>query len=272
MIVILSKIAWVLLAPLSLIVIGLIAGLALWRWKRTARWGRRLVVVAAAALIGLSILPIGPWLLRSLEQRFPPYQSCAAGGPPIAGVLLLGGGVSSFTINGHVVEDLNSAADRLRYAAQLARDNPSLPVLISGGQVFTRPGARSEADGMADVLVELGVDRARLRLESGSRTTAQNAELTAQQAKAIPGRWLLVTSAFHMPRAMGLFRKAGVDVIAAPTDWMVDDAKPPLLASASGNIGMLEMAAREYVGTAFAWGTGKSADLFPTPKGPACSR
>ena len=266
MIVFLSKLVWFLLAPLNLIVLAMAAGLALWRWKRTAAWGRRVVIGAGLTLIALAVLPVGPVALSVLERRFPPYRPCA--GQPVAGILLLGGGLQSTTSHGRVVEELNSAADRMRYAAQLARDNPALPVLISGGQVFTRPGARSEAEGMADLLVELGVARARIRLESASRTTAQNAEMTAKLAATTPGAWLLVTSAYHMPRSMGLFRKAGVHVAAAPTDWNVDDDAPLILSSASGHIGQFEVAMREYVGLAFAWVTGKSADLLPGP-GPA---
>lgn len=268
MVVLLSKLVWFILAPLNLLVVLAAAGLGLWRWKRTAGVGKRLAVGAMVALIVLAVLPIGPLALRSLEHRFPPYQPCA--GQPIAGILLLGGGLQSLTTSGRVIEDLNSGADRMRYAAKLARENPGLPVLISGGQVFARPGARSEAEGMADLLVELGVERSRIRLESGSRTTAQNAEMTAKLAAAEPGDWLLVTSAWHMPRAMGLFRKAGVSVIAAPTDWRVDDGAPLILASASGHIGEFEIAAREFVGLAFAWATGKSADLLPGPTRPAC--
>jgi uncharacterized SAM-binding protein YcdF (DUF218 family) len=123
---------------------------------------------------------------------------------------------------------------------------------------------------MADMLVELGVERVRIRLESGSRTTAQNAEMTAKAAMATPGDWLLVTSAWHMPRAMGLFRKAGVAVVAAPVDWNVDDSAPLILTTAAGHITQFEIAMREYVGLAFARITGKSGDFLPGPKGAAC--
>jgi len=268
MIVFLSKLAWFFLAPLNFLLMATAVGLGLWRWRRTAVLGRRLAVGAMLALIALAVLPIGPLALRSLEQRFAPYQPCA--GQPIAGVLLLGGGLQSLTANGRIIEDLNSGADRMRYAARLVRDDPALRVLISGGQVFTRPGARSEAEGMADLLAELGVPRQRILLERNSRTTAQNAELTARLAVGEPGSWLLVTSAYHTPRAMGLFRKAGVAVIAAPTDWQVDDGAPLILTNANGRITQFETAAKEYVGLAFAWVTGKSGDLLPGPEGVTC--
>lgn len=263
-----SKVGWFVLAPSNLIALATISGLALWRWKRTARVGPPVTIGAAIALAVVAFLPVGDLLLRRLEQRFPRYEACP--GLPVAGIILLGGGLSSRTVAGRVVEDLGDAADRIRYAATLARENPGLPVLISGGQVFERSGARSEAEGMADLLVELGVDRSRIVMETQSRTTAENAAFANRQAGE-SGAWLVVTSAFHMPRAMGAFRKAGVNAMGAPTDWLVDDASHFLSFSAAGNLDRFDLAVREYLGLLAYGVTGRTDALIPGPRpGDAC--
>jgi len=261
-----SKVIWFLLAPSNFLVIATVAGLALWRWKRTAVIGKRIVIGAAIALASLTLLPIGDWLLRPLEQRFPRYQPCTgSNAPPLAGILLLGGGLGAHTVAGRYEEDLNDAADRLRVAAQLAREHPDLPVMISGGQVFPRSGGRSEAEGTADILVEFGVPRERLHLETGSRTTAENAALVRRMQGDKPGYWLLVTSAFHMTRSVASFRHAGVPVIPVPTDWHVDDKPELLLVSAVGRLGEVDTAVREYLGLLGYWIGGRSSELFPGP-------
>jgi uncharacterized SAM-binding protein YcdF (DUF218 family) len=160
---------------------------------------------------------------------------------------------------------LNDGADRIRYAGMLARQRSGVPVLISGGQVFARPGMRSEAEAMADMLVELGVARDRIKLESASRTTAENAAFAKTLAAGTSAPWLLVTSAYHMPRAMGVFRKAGVPVIAAPTDWHGDDDAPLLLFRAADQLNKFDFVAHEYVGLLGYWLGGKTSSLFPAP-------
>jgi uncharacterized SAM-binding protein YcdF (DUF218 family) len=203
---------------------------------------------------------------RALEQRFPAWSGCTgAGAQPVAGIILLGGGLQSIRVDGRVEEMLNDAADRIRYAGTLARQHPGVPVLIAGGQVFTRPGMRSEAEGMADMLVELGVARDRIRMDTGSRTTAENAAFARTLAAGSNGPWLLVTSAWHMPRAMGVFRHAGMSVIAAPTDWRGDDDPPLLLFRAAEQLNTADFAVHEYLGLLGYWLGGKTGVLFPGP-------
>jgi len=204
-------------------------------------------------------------MLALLERRFPPLPHCsAAGAAAPGGILLLGGAISPIVTGGHIEDDLGEASDRIRFAASLAREYPGAPILVSGGEAFDNGADSSEAQAMADLLVELGVSADRIVLESQSRTTAENAAFIAQKAGG--KRLLLVTSAFHMPRSVGTFRKAGLDVIAAPTDWRVQDNPPPLLFSASENLRKVDLAAREYFGLLAYWLSGRSDALFPGPE------
>jgi uncharacterized SAM-binding protein YcdF (DUF218 family) len=261
---ILSKVGWFLVTPSNLILLALLVGIALLFWKRTAKFGKRLAAGGGIAAVVVVLLPLGDWLVLSLERRFPDYAPCAEGtGKPIAGIILLGGAISSQEISQTIREDVGGAVDRIRKTAQLARDYPDKPVLVSGGQAFPRKGARSEAVATADFLVELGVDLQRMRLETVSRTTSENAKFVAEQGAE--GSWLLVTSAFHMPRSVGSFRKAGVDVIAAPTDWQVDDNRPILTINALDRLGKLDLGVHEYLGLLAYWVTGRTSGPLPGP-------
>lgn len=260
-----SKVGWFFLTPSNLLLLAMIAGVGLLRWKRSRKLGVRLAAGGAIAAVAVILIPIGDWLIASLERRFPPYPACEAANPkPLAGIILLGGAISSQEIAGSIFEDLGPAADRIRKTAQLARDHPDLPIVVSGGQAFPRAGSRTEAVATADLLIELGVELKRLRLETGSRTTAENAQLVADQAA--DGAWLLVTSAFHMPRSVGSFRKAGVDVIAVPTDWQVDDNRPLLTLSALDRLGRLDLGVREYLGLLAYWVGGRTSGFLPGPR------
>ena len=119
---------------------------------------------------------------------------------------------------------------------------------------------------MSDLLVELGVSRDRIVLEPASRTTAENAAFSARMTGDRP--WLLVTSAFHMPRAVGTYRKSGVRVIAAPTDWRVPATWSPLQFNAATNLGRTDLAAREYLGLLGYWIAGRTDGLLPGPDSP----
>jgi uncharacterized SAM-binding protein YcdF (DUF218 family) len=261
-----SKAAGLVLSPSNLLVILIVAGGMIWRFApRIRQWGQRILVGAASALAALALLPIGDWLLVGLERRFPPIEDClAAQDLEPAGIVLLGGGLGSHRMNGRVIDEMNDGSDRLRMAATLARRYAGAPIVVSGGQAFDNGSERSEADAMADLLVELGVAPERIVRESNSRTTAENAALAGLPSGG--RRWLLVTSAFHMPRAMGTFRKAGHSVIAAPTDWRVSDGKSLFLTNAADNLGKLDLAAKEIMGLAGYWATGRSSSLLPGPE------
>ncbi len=260
----LSKLVGVIATPTTLLIIVLVGALVTSLFRRVRIWASRLVLIAAAVLGVLAVFPVGDGMLVVLERRFSPLRSCV-GADRIApnGVIVLGGAVGSIRIGDRFEATLGDAVERVTYAAFLARKYPGTAVLVSGGQAFENGFGRSEADGMSELLVQLGVPPGRLLKEAQSRTTAENAALVAQQTGS--GRWLLVTSAFHMPRAIATFRKSGVDVIAAPTDWRVGDESEPLLFSASANLQKVDLAVREYFGLLAYWLSGRTNELFPGP-------
>jgi uncharacterized SAM-binding protein YcdF (DUF218 family) len=261
---VLSKVFGFFAIPSNFVISIGILGLLLWP-TRFARAGRRLAAASLVILAILGLSPIGNALMIPLEQRFPPWN--AAGGPP-AGIVVLGGALSPHVSAGRNVVALNEAAERLTVAAELARRYPDARVLFSGGSGALIFGEGPEAEFAIRELESLGVARGRVLLEDRSRNTVENAVLSKELAQPKPGeRWLLVTSAYHLPRAIGIFRQAGFAVEPYPVDWRtsgVEDALRPFPTVGDG-LRRTDTAVREWIGLLAYWLTGKSSELFPAP-------
>jgi uncharacterized SAM-binding protein YcdF (DUF218 family) len=255
----LSKVLGFFAIPSNLVVAFGIAGLVLLatRWARAGRW---LVGASFVALAVLGLSPIGNALIIPLEQRFPPWDESR--GPP-DGILVLGGAISPDVSLARDEVALNESAERLTVAAELARRYPNARVLFSGGTGALLHDEGSEAPFARRELEGLGIAHDRILLEDRSRNTIEK-----QIAQPKPGeRWLLVTSAYHLPRAMGVFRKAGFPVEPCPVDWRtrgLEDALRPFPTVGDG-LRRADTAMREWVGLAVYWITGRSSELFPGP-------
>ena len=200
-----------------LIGIGLV-GVALLA-TRFASAGRKLLIASVVLFAICGFSPLGYLLLYPLEQRFPPWDA-ARGAPD--GVIVLGGSIDAELSAAHGVAVVSGAADRIIAAAALGHRYPHARIMFTGGSPNLVSGDAREADHAAALFESLGISGERLIMERGSRNTQENAEFSMAMAASRPGeRWLLVTSAFHMPRSVGLFRKAGFSVEAYPVDWRV---------------------------------------------------
>src|SRR5262249_12417166 len=224
---VLSKVLGFFAIPSNLVVSIGVLGLLLLP-TRFARAGRRLAFTSLALLAILGLSPIGNALIIPLEDRFPPWA--AAGGAP-AGIVVLGGALSPHVSAARSEVALNESAERLTAVADLARRYPDARILFSGGSGALIFEEGTEAEFAVRVLESIGVARARIALEDRSRNTVENAIFSKALANPKPGeRWLLVTSGYHMPRAIGIFRKAGFAVEPYPVDWRTsgsDDALRP---------------------------------------------
>jgi uncharacterized SAM-binding protein YcdF (DUF218 family) len=260
----LSKTVGYLLLPSNFLIgLGLL-GLVLLA-TQWARAGRRLMVLSIVLLAIAGFSPLGNWLLYPLEQRFPPWDA-AQGAPD--GIIVLGGSIDADLSEAHGGAVVRSAADRILAAAALARRYPDARIMFTGGSANLISNDAREADYAGALFESLGVAKSRLTMERRSRNTRENAEFTKALAAPKSGeRWLLVTSAFHMPRAMGLFRKAGFTVEAYPVDWRVG-ARGDLLAFspiADAGFGRTDTGLREWIGLLVYWITGKIDQPFPGP-------
>lgn len=257
----LSKIVWFFLEPSNLLVILIAAGFLL--SLRAPRAGRALALVGLVmiAIVGLS--PLGTMLLRPLEQRFPAFGADAG---PVAGAIILGGALDPEVTDARGQLALNEAGERVTAMLEIARRYPQARLVFTGGSGDIA-GVLSEAVALERHIARLAPDL-RIEWERASRNTVENAALTKAMVQPLPGaRWLLVTSAWHMPRSIGIFRKAGFDVVPYPVDFRTTgtglDMRPSL--SISHGLRRTDLATKEWVGILFAYLTGKSAALFPAP-------
>lgn len=258
-----SKVAWMFLQPSSLLLILLIAGAAL-LFTRYQRLGRGFVVTGTVLFLVLGLLPVCNLLQLPLDERFARADISRG----VDGIIVLGGGEEPAIAKVRGVHALNDAGERLTEGVALARRFPQAKIVFTSGSV-DEPD-HIGADAGEKVLKDLGLESDRLVLEPQSRNTWENAVYTKALIDPKPGaRWLLVTSAAHMPRAMGCFRKVGFAVKPWPVDYRTtgrQDLHYNFDAAPDG-LKRLDGAVREWVGLVVYWLTGRSSALFPGPEG-----
>ncbi|MBB4359833.1 uncharacterized SAM-binding protein YcdF (DUF218 family) [Bradyrhizobium sp. CIR18] len=232
---------------------------------RFAALGRKLAVTTLVLLALAAFSPLGNLLIYPLESRFPAWDP-SRGAPD--GIIVLGGSVDTDLSAAHRAPVVAHAADRLFAPAELARRYPNARIVFTGGTANLVATDAREADYSAPIMENLGIPKQRLILERSSRNTWENAIFTKELVAPKPGeRWLLVTSAFHMPRSMGIFRKAGFDVEAYPVDWRMggrDDLFSFTNMGADG-LGRTEVAVREWIGLVAYRLMGRTGELLPGP-------
>src|SRR3954454_15505229 len=217
---VLSKTFGLLALPTNfMIMLGLVGAILM--LTRFALLGRKILVVAILLLAIAGFTPTGNVLLAPLEDRFPNWDA-SKGAPD--GIVVLGGPIDPDLSLIHGMPITLGGADRLIQAAALARRYPNARLLFTGGSANLVSTGAKEADQAAEVFESLGIAKERLTLERQSRNTYENAVFSKAMVMPKQGeRWLLVTSAYHMPRSVGLFRKAGFPIEPYPVDWRVSN-------------------------------------------------
>ena len=232
---------------------------------RFAAFGRKLVIAAVLLLVVCGLSPLGKILLYPLESRFPAWDA-ARGAPD--GIIVLGASIEADLSVAHGTPVVRGAPDRIIAAAALAKRYPNARVVFSGGSANLISNDAREADFASAIFESLGVDKSRLIMERRSRNTQENAEFSKALVAPKDGeRWLLVTSAFHMPRSVGLFRKAGFAVEPYPVDWRVGGRDDLMVFSnvAIEGLGRTDLAVREWMGLIAYRVAGKIDELLPGP-------
>jgi len=261
---ILSKTLGAMLLPTNFLIgVGVVGAILL--LTRFASLGRKLVISSVLLLVVCGLSPLGTLLLYPLEQRFPSWDA-GRGAPD--GIIVLGASIEADLSAAHGTPVVRGAPDRIISAAALALRYPNARVVFSGGSANVISNDAREADFAGAVFESLGVAKSRLTMERRSRNTVENAEFSKALVAPKDGeRWLLVTSAFHMPRSVGLFRKAGFPVEPYPVDWRVG-GRDDLLSfanNATEGLGRTDLAVREWMGLIAYRATGKIDDLLPGP-------
>ena len=260
---VLSKVLWLFVDPANLILIALVTGTILiytpWR-----RLGRRILTGAVLVVFILSIFPAGKYLLEPLESRFPTD-------PPLPehvdGIVVLGGMLNQFITAARGQPALSAGAERITEFMQLSQRYPNAKLVFSSGS-----GSVLYPDQKESVVAKMFFDRMRfgsdrVLFESASRNTHENAVLTRDLVRPAPGEtWILVTSASHMPRAVGCFRRAGWSVVPFPVDYeTAGRGDLELRFSALSGLGDLNKSVREWIGLIAYRILDRTDALFPGP-------
>jgi uncharacterized SAM-binding protein YcdF (DUF218 family) len=255
----LSKILVLLTVPSNLLVVIAIVGVALLA-TRFRKAGLRVLIASAIVTFVIWLLPIGAALTLPLEMRFPPWKPTK---DAPTGMIILGGVINEQVSVAHGQISLNDAAERLTSAVALAREYPNARIVFSGGNAQLL-GGRPEGDFALRFLEQLGVARERIIIENQSRNTAENASYCKRLIAPKPDeRWLLITSAMHMPRAVGAFRNVGFPVEPYPVDYQLAGWHALWSGLGSGGVTRTDLAVHEWLGLFAYWITGRVPVFFP---------
>ena len=241
----------------------LVVGTAL-LWTR--RWqfiGRRLVGLVVLFLLILTVAPFDALLIAPLEDRFPQVKELPA---DVSGLITLGGAVNQFSTKARGSISLTGDAERLTEFIALARRYPDLKLLYTGGSASITEPFVKETLVARQLFDALGVSPGRVIYEDQSRNTHENAVYTRRLIAPLPGeKWVLITSAFHMPRSVGAFRKVGMDVIPYPVSYMTYEGDYRFWRSPFSALRDLSIGTHEWVGLIAYRLLGWTDELFPAP-------
>ena len=246
---------WGLMGVSAVIVFLLVLGavLGFTRWKRA---GHASMLAATAIVAAVTVLPLDRWALLPLEDRFPQLATLPA---HVDGIIVLGG-LAEPEANGTI--GLNEMGERLTDFARLAHAFPQAQLVFTGTSPAD-PVRMTEGEAVRQTLHDMGIDTGRMILEPKSWDTYQNAVFSYAMLKPKPGEtWILVTSASHMPRSMGVFRHAGWNPVACPTGYKSGLRYTVNFAS---RLLHLDLAFHEWLGLVLYRLEGRTDTLFPRP-------
>lgn len=257
-----SKIAWILVSPANLLYLLILTGTVL-LFLQQLRLARMLLGTGLILLTLAAFLPLGKWIGTPLETRFAANPDLPQ---RIDGIILLGGAVNP--LNSYIWDqaEIGAAADRYLAFVTLAREYPQAKLVFTGGTGAILDQEYKEADIALYLLESLGIEPDRLELERDSRNTFENALYSKPLMNpAANENWILVTSAAHMPRAVGIFCAQDWPVIAYPVDHRTSPGKQLRIGlNLADNLDSLNQTTREWMGLLAYRLTGKTSALLPS--------
>jgi uncharacterized SAM-binding protein YcdF (DUF218 family) len=244
----LSRIAGIIFTPSDFFLLLLVLGVLLQatRWRRL---GKGLVIAVAVSFLLIFFLPLDNWLATPLENQFrrPPWPD------HVDGMIVLGGGENGAVFAARGVMGPSAGDPRLIAAAELARHYPQAKLIFSGGMAPLEKGEMSEAGVARAIFAQLGVPPSRLTLENRSRNTWENFVYSKNLAQPRANEtWLLVTSAIHMPRAMGIAARVHWRMLPWPSDYLTTGRPSGIRwnSSLTAHLETIELAVHEWAGLA----------------------
>ena len=238
---------------IEMIFLALLVSGALLLWRKRKKAGKQCIVWGCVGFCFFTIVPVGLWTIEGLENRFPKMTSLPS---DAKGAIFLGGTFDKMTSEARKETAYSPAAGRFIQFIQLAKQYPHLQ-LVCTGMPFEAEAAKKE-------LPSLGIDPATVLFEAESKNTQQNASMTAALIHPHPeDKWVVVTSALSMPRAVALFRKAGFNVIPYPVDYHTPgNYEPWFFIGLALNLEGWQFAMREYLGMVINYIRGRSDRIW----------
>jgi uncharacterized SAM-binding protein YcdF (DUF218 family) len=259
-----SKLFWMVAQPLSLafLLVLLAFGAIALRWSKT---GLAALAASLAVLFLTLYTTLGSVVLQGLEARFP---RPSADPISVSCMIVLGGAFETEVTTERGGIEFNQAAERFVETLRLAQRFPQAKIFVSGGDGSLSGRYEGDAAASERFFATFGIAADRLIGERASRTTFENVENSGSllRQNGLEG-CLLITSAFHMPRSMGLFRKAGIDVIPWPVDFRTSGSLSPAFdfTQPALNAQQTATAVREWVGLVAYFALDRTSALYPAP-------
>lgn len=259
----LSKVLMFLIEPGNFLFLLLLLGVA-FLWLKKQRLGKILCSLAFVFYAVFGLLPFGVFLLDTLENRFPAVKEIPEN---VDGIIVLGGVLDVVISEARGRLALNGNIERIISLINLTKKSPNATVIFTGGAGLLGRPDLSEADMLKPLLNEFMHTPDKIIFENKSRNTFQNAVFTKELIQQKPGEtWLLVTSAFHMPRSVGIFRRQGIEVTPYPVDFdMGPDVQYGLQTNPRASLGHLRKGLHEWLGLLAYYWTDKTSEFFPSP-------
>jgi len=260
----LSKIIWGLLSPSSLM-IWLLILVSLLLWLNYIQAARRIITLMSLAGFFMLAYPVSDYLMYPLETRF----AVPADLPDnVDGIIVLGGAEKLKLSMSWKQAEVGEAAERILKAAELSRRYPDVPVIYTGGSNLVQmQNLDTQGSVSQTLLTQAGIDKQRLIIETQARNTAENFYYIKPLLPKQQGNYILVTSAFHIPRSVGIARKLGIDVIPYPVDYR--SSRPDERYwdfDLFDHLQVLEPAWHEWLGLTAYFVTGKTSAWLPKQK------
>lgn len=257
----LSKIFWIIATPLSFLWLLVAAGFGLRYWKQ--KLGNQVLVFSGVLFLVIGFFPIGYNLMVFLETR---YERPNPMPDKVDGIIVLGGAFNSSISDKRKMIAANGNINRMIDFVDLSRQYPKAKLIFTGGSGNIYNPERKEADDAKAFLEMIGLKTDSITFERNSRNSYENVKYSKELMQPKTGEnWILVTSAFHMPRSVGIFKQHGWEVTPYPSGPKTD-GKYKIIPQPFGVVGsffMLGTAMKEFIGTIIYYFSGKSAFLFP---------
>jgi len=250
----LSKFAWLVIAPDSALIIFFAAGL-LCLLKSKLRLAKTIFSLLFVLLMTIGLFPVGEWLLYPLEKKYPQNPQLEH----VNGIIVLGGAEDAIRTDLWQQPVVGNAAERIFASIHLVRKFPKARLIYtSGSSSMVEQGVKG-ADAAKQLYIQQGLDISKIIFERHSRNTWENAILSHKLAKPKKGEtWILITTAWHMVRSVGIFHKIGWNVIPYPVDYVSRyDKLFRLNWDFTGHLNNLKIGVREWVGIVVYRLTGK---------------